>query len=135
MVYGRAAWLPIDFPEDSSMTNENDRLFALINQLPHIREKACTTVTRSQTKQKDWHDRKVRTPIKFQIGDKVLYFKITLDQLHSDKFDQKWKGLYYVHQVLPNGAYKIRTLEGQVLSAPINGNLLKMYHEFLYLYK
>jgi len=132
MVYGRAAWLPIDFPEDSSMTNENDRLFALINQLSHIRKKARTTVTRSQTKQKDWHDRKVRTPIKFQIGDKVLYFKVTLDQSHLGKFDQKWKELYYVHQVLPNGVYKIRTLEGQVLSAPINGNLLKMYHESLY---
>ena len=89
MVYERAAWLPIDFPEDSSMTNKNDRLFALINQLPHIRKKARTTVTRSQTKQKDQHDRKVRTPIKFQIGDKVLYFKVTLDQSHLSKFDQK----------------------------------------------
>ena len=56
-----------------------------------------------------------------------MYFKTKLDQSHTGKFEPKWKGPYYIHQVLPNGAYKLRTIEGNVLATPINANLLKNY--------
>ena len=51
------------------------------------------------------------------------------DQSHSGKLNPKWKGPFYIHDVLPHGAYKLRTIEGQVLSAPVNGSLLKHYRE------
>ncbi len=131
MVYGRSARLPIDETEDASPLNENDRLYTLINDVPHIRSKVCDTVKHAQIIQKDFHDRKIKKPHEFQISDKVLYFKVALDQSHSGKLNPKWKGPYYVHQVLPNGAYKLRTMEGQILAAPANGNFLKPYLEHL----
>ena len=131
MVYGRSARLPIDETEDASPLNENDRLYTLINDVPHIRSKVCDTVKHAQIMQKDFHDRKIKKPHGFQISDKVLYFKVALDQSHSGKLNPKWKGPYYVHQVLPNGAYKLRTMEGQILAAPANGNFLKPYLEHL----
>ena len=71
----------------------------------------------------------MKKEIKFQIEDKVLYFKAAQDQSHSGKLNQKWKGPYYIHDVLPHGAYKIRNLEGGIVKTPINGNLLKLYFE------
>jgi hypothetical protein len=130
LVYGRSARLPMDETEDASPTNENDRLHLLIDDVPHIRSKARDTIYHVQTKQKDFHDKKLKKPCDFQIGDKVLYFKVALDQSHSGKFNPKWKGPYYVHQVLPNGAYKLRTMEGLVLDVPVNGNLLKLYRDY-----
>src|SRR3954449_554438 len=97
LVYGRSARLPIDETEDASPTNENDRLHLLIDDVPHIRSKACDTIFHVQTKQKDFHDKKLKKPCDFQIGDKVLYFKVALDQSHSGKFNPKWKEPYYVH--------------------------------------
>ena len=129
LVYGRSARLPIDFTENDDPNNLPDRLSYLINDVPQIREKARNQVTQAQIKQKDRHDMKLKKPIVFQIGDKILYFKAAQDQSHSGKLNTKWKGPYYVHQVLPNGAYKIRTMEGQVLLTPVNGKLLKPYYD------
>ncbi|CAI2200480.1 12300_t:CDS:1, partial [Funneliformis geosporum] len=41
------------------------------------------------------------------------------------KLDQKWKGPYYIHQLLLNISYKIRELDSRVLRTPVNGDLLK----------
>jgi hypothetical protein len=129
MVYGRLSRLPMDPLEDKNPSNENDRLRQLIDNVPQIRQKARNEVLQAQTKQKDRHDAKLKKPTGFLIGDKVLYFKVAQNQSHSGKLNPKWKGPYYIHDVLPHGTYKLRTMEGQVLSAPINGNLLKIYHE------
>ena len=45
----------------------------------------------------------------------------------SGKLDPKWKGPYHIHDIIGNGAYKIRELNGKVLKTPINGSLLKIY--------
>ena len=44
---------------------------------------------------------------------------------HHDKFGEKWKGPFYIHEVYGKGAYKLRTLEGKVLKNPYNGDHLK----------
>lgn len=129
MVYGRAARLPLDAEESADQMAENDRLYHLINDVPHIRQKARYQVLQEQNKQMERHKHITKRPINFQIGDKVLYFKAAQDQSHSGKLNPKWKGPFYIHDVLPNGAYKLRTMETQVLATPINGNLLKYYRE------
>ncbi|RHZ71089.1 hypothetical protein Glove_262g76 [Diversispora epigaea] len=48
---------------------------------------------------------------------------------HTGKLEPKWKGPFYIHNRLTQGVYKLRTLNGKVLLAPINGSLFKMYHE------
>ena len=97
--------------------------------MSHIREKVHLQITGEQEKQKNHYGSEVPKPIRFKIGDQVLYFRTQLDQSHSRKFEPKWKGSYYIYQVLPNGAYKLRTIEGNVLNAPVNADLLKEYHD------
>lgn len=129
LVYGRAARLPMDLDQPPNPDITNARIIDLIDEIPQIRRKARNQVSQAQIKQKDHHDRKMKKANHFEIGDKVLYFNVTLDQSHSGKFNPKWKGPFIVQQVLPHGAYKLQTVDGQSLSTPINGNLLKHYHE------
>jgi hypothetical protein len=129
MVYGRSARLPMDHLEEDDQMAENDRLHHLIDDVPQIRQKAKAQVLQAQNKQKEKHGQISKNTIDFQIGDKVLYFKVAQDQSHSGKLNPKWKGPFYIHDVRPHGAYKLCTIEGQVLSAPVNGSLLKIYHE------
>ena len=63
----------------------------------------------------------------YQIGDQVLYYKAMLDKQWSEKLDPKWKGPYYIYDIIENGAYKIRELNGKVLKTPVNRSLLKIY--------
>ena len=129
LVYGRAARLPIDPEESPEPLATNDRLVELIDDVPQIRVQAKRQITQSQNKQKDRHDRKMEKSNQFRIGDKVLYFNVMLDHSHSGKFKPKWRGPFIIQQVLPHGAYKLQTMDGQSLQTPVNGNLLKEYHE------
>jgi hypothetical protein len=135
LVYGRNATLPIDNPDDPDdiCTNQDfllqDRVDHLINKLPLVRQDAKTQIQLAQQKQKNYHDKNTRISVTFNIGDKVLYFEAAKDKTHSGKLDQKWKGPYYIHQVLLNGSYKIRELDGRVFCTPVNGDLLKVYKD------
>ena len=45
------------------------------------------------------------------------------------KLNEKWKRPFFIHDILPNGVYKLCTIDGKVLAIPININLLKLYHD------
>ena len=47
----------------------------------------------------------------------------------SGKLSQKWKGPYYIHEIIGKGAYKLRTLEGKVLRSSYNVKHLKEYFD------
>jgi len=47
----------------------------------------------------------------------------------SAKLENKWIGPYYIHDVLKDNVYKLRTLEGKAVKNVIHGNRLKLYHE------
>jgi len=128
LLYGREAKLPIDTMEEVDVTLK-DRLQTIVDDLPQIRESTRQKVDLEQSKQKSRHDRHLRKEVQFSIGDKVLYYNAAMDKQWSGKLNPKWKGLYYIHQVLLNGSYKLRTIEGNVLRTPVNGNLLKMYFD------
>ena len=133
LVYGRNARLPIDQHEKENLQVEHDHIQQIVDQLPITRAAAKERIGHAQVKQKNKHDVKVHKPQGFEIGNKVLYFNVTLDHSHSGKFKPKWKGPFVIHQQLPNGAYKLITTDGQLIATPINGNLLKPYKEPLFL--
>ena len=133
LVYGRSAKLPIDCTSDAVQPSETlpNYVGKLVNDLPHIREKVQVNINRAQGKQKEYHNRNLSRNISYQIGDKVLYYKAAQAKQWSGKLDPKWKGPYYIHQVLLNGSYKLRDVEENVLRTPVNGSLLKVYHDHL----
>ena len=63
----------------------------------------------------------------FQIGDKVLYYNAAKEKQWSGKLEEKWKGPYYIHEIVSKGSYKIKTMEGRIQKTPVNGELLKEY--------
>lgn len=128
LVYGRQAKLPIDEAKESEDTL-NDRIQELIDEVPQLRIKAKEKVTKSQERQKELYNQKLRKVINYEIGNKVLYYNAAKEKQWSGKLDPKWKGPYYIHQVLLNGSYKLRTMDGKVLTTPVNGALLKMYYD------
>jgi hypothetical protein len=65
----------------------------------------------------------------YEIGNKVLIYEAAKQTSHTGKLDPKWKGPYYIHDLIYSGVYKLRTLDRKVLRTPINGSLLKLYNE------
>ena len=44
------------------------------------------------------------------------------------KFQLKWEGMFVVETVYSNGAYRLVTLDGDILMMPVNGKFLKKYY-------
>jgi hypothetical protein len=128
LVYGRHPQMPHMDVEEIVEGNILDRLYSIIEELPTQREIAKRNIATSQRKQKERHDLKIDPERRFKIGDKVLMYDAARDKHFTGKLKPKWKGPYYIHNVLKNGAYKLRTTEGKVLTAPINILLLKRYY-------
>jgi Integrase zinc binding domain/Integrase core domain len=128
LTYGRDAVLPVD---DLSQNNENltQRIAHMLDKLPHDREDTRKRIDQQQVKQKIYHDRHIKTNIQFKIGDKVLLYRAEKEKQWTGKLENKWKGPYYIHLVLPNDSYKIRQMDGKVLTTPFNGRLLKLYSD------
>ena len=101
----------------------------LLEELPKIRQKAKLQNDKTQGKQKEYHDKRIkRKQNNFEIGDKVLYYNAAKEKQWTGKLEEKWKGPYYIHEIMLNGSYKIKETNGKVLKTPVNGELLKRYN-------
>lgn len=126
LIYGRTARLPMD--NDEKEMTMKERLSYLLEELPQIRREAKRQNDKSQEKQKEYHDKKIKKREKFEIGDKVLYYNAAKEKQWSGKLEDKWKGPYYIQQELLNGSYKLKETDGRILKTPVNGELLKKYN-------
>ena len=79
LVYRRSARLPIDLDQESNSQVTNDHLLELIDEVSQVQKKVKSQVLQAQIKQKDRHDKKLKRANQFKIGEKVLYFNVTLD--------------------------------------------------------
>jgi hypothetical protein len=129
LVYGRAARFPtiegLEYTEENLLT----RLYNLTTILSNERSLTQTRIHKQQQKQKEYHDRKIISPTVYEIGDKVLVYDAAKHTSHTGKLNNKWKGPFYIHDRPYQGVYKLRTIDGKVLQTPLNGSLLKKYHE------
>ena len=115
LVYGRTANFPLKKGLEIAETNLLTRLFTLTNELPVTRGQTQTRITKQQQKQKEYHDRRIVTPVTYEIGNKVLLYEAAKQTSHTGKLEPKWKGPYYIHDLVYPGVYKLRTLDGKVL--------------------
>ena len=135
LTYGRQVITPIDIEMEPANQLESTleteivrRACSIIDKLEVNREIALQNIQKSQIKQKEHYD-KNKVQKSFQIGDKVLMKRMETQHWHHDKFGEKWKGPYYIHNVFDKGTYKLRSMEGKVLKNPYNGDHLKLYIE------
>src|ERR1041385_988640 len=131
MVYGREAILPIDDNNQDEEISEKDSLLKRTYDIINLKEKRSEVldiIEGTQEKQKKRHDEKIEED-KFEIGDKVLLKDTAKEKQWSGKLSQKWKGPYYIHQVIGKGAYKLRDMNGRVLKAARNIKHLKKYYD------
>ncbi|XP_074300859.1 uncharacterized protein LOC141632192 [Silene latifolia] len=62
------------------------------------------------------------------VGDLVLRRVFENTKNHkADKFGYKWEGPYEVESIVKNGAYRLMTMQGQILHKPWNIRHLKQY--------
>ena len=136
LVYGREATLPVDFAVPTArsqiaMTNPQEdlmnRIHHMTGQFEYARINAQDNIEKSQQKQKERHDGQLTSVQQYKIGDSVLMYRSELK--NRKKLEDRWKGPYYIHNVLSNRAYKLRMLDDKILKVPINGNRLKLYHQ------
>ncbi|HVI21389.1 MAG TPA: DDE-type integrase/transposase/recombinase [Bacillus sp. (in: firmicutes)] len=131
MVYGREAILPIENLEINEDFGQNAimrRTYELI-ELTEERSKALRRIEISQGQQKRRHDDKIKRETILKIGDKVLLKDAAKEKQWSGKLSSKWKGPYYIHEIIGKGVYKLRTIEGQVLKTCYNIKHLKKYYD------
>ena len=135
LTYGRQVITPIDIEMEPANQSESTleteivrRACSIIDKLEVNREIALQNIQKSQVKQKEHYD-KNKVQKSFQIGDKVLMKRMETQHWHHDKFGEKWKDPYYIHNVFDKGTYKLRSMEGKVLKNPYNGDHLKLYIE------
>jgi hypothetical protein len=138
LLHGYQATLPLEFslptfnlqetPTQSSQNWINDQINWLENNLKIIQEKTQQKILHQQSIYKEWYDIKNRTTTqRFKIGDQVLRHRFELGNTKQNKLKQQFDGPYYIHDVLPNGVYKLRLSTGEILQKTINSNHLKIY--------
>ena len=129
LLYGRKPQMPTTNMDEILQPTILDRLYTLLEEFPQQQEQARRNIHKEQQRQKRRFDQKVTKYKKFKIGDKVLMYDAARDKHFTGKLKPKWKGPLYIHDILPNDVFKLRTMEGKVLAAPINLFLLKPYFD------
>ncbi|KAG9300052.1 hypothetical protein G9A89_018329 [Geosiphon pyriformis] len=129
LTYERTAMLPISFTVETYPAQPIDEN----NFQETLQQRAYTLLTathieHSQAQQKEWHDDKLPSVTnKFKIGNKVLLHRTKAKKQWNGKFENKWDGLFFIHEVLGNGSYKLR-LDDKILAKVAHGDHLKHYH-------
>lgn len=98
-------------------------------RLDKTRNVAKDNIRKAQEVQKHQFDKKVKKDV-FKEGDEVLMRDSAQDNVHGNKFEDKYKkGTFKIVQNFGNGTYKIQENqpEYRVLKKPISGDKLKRY--------
>uniref|UniRef100_A0A2N9G4C6 Uncharacterized protein n=1 Tax=Fagus sylvatica TaxID=28930 RepID=A0A2N9G4C6_FAGSY len=137
LVYGVEVVLPLErqipflrIAIQEGLTNEENARLRLeeLKALDEKRLEAQQHLECYQARLSRAFNKKVK-PRSFQQGDLVLAVRRPINTLHKigNKFTSKWDGLYVVHEVYTNGAYKIVDKNG-IRVGPINARFLKRYY-------
>ena len=92
------------------------------------RENAKKHFTKHQQIVKAWFDRGSSSNQELQVDDLVLRW----DKAHEDKgelmkFQRLWLGPYAIAEKLGPSTFHLQTLQGQLDTLSVNGNILKRY--------
>src|SRR6266542_2414647 len=128
LIYGQEAILPFDEDNKIKITL-GERVDELSTKFTQIKKKALKNIEKSQSNQKKYHDRKIKRKSNLNIEDKVLLYDAAKAKQWNGKLEEKWKGPYFIYDKLLNGSYKLKDLKGNIFKTPVNGEILKRYHD------
>ena len=135
LVYGLDVTLPIHLKLPmyrllQNFSSDQDAIQNRVNQLIELdknRRKSLDQSIRNSNKIKRTFDKSTR-PGSFQVGDTVLLWDKRREKPGKHgKFDILWMGPYIIDKVAGANSFYLKDLEGERLSLPMNGLLLKMF--------
>ena len=139
LVFGDETVIPLEIEIPSlrialkDVMKEPQYLEARLNQLEALDEKRINALKQLRTYQqriKRSYGKKV-VPKNFEVGDMVLQENISnstaKDELKG-KLEPNWVSPYIIIEVFGRGAYRLSTLDGEILTNPINARHLKKYY-------
>ncbi|KAG9303097.1 hypothetical protein G9A89_005055 [Geosiphon pyriformis] len=138
LTYGRTATLPINFivktysmqpiNKENFQETLQKRAYTLLSTLKEKRHIAGSYIKYFQALQKERHDNKLPSVTnEFKVGNKVFLHETKAEKQWSEKFEHKWNGPFYIHEILDNKSYKLR-FDDKVLAKVTHKNRLKYYY-------
>ena len=130
LTYGADAMLPVEIQHTSwrainhsSEINDVNMMMRL-DLLPEVREAAkVKTYATKQLAARRYNTKVI--PRSLKLGDLVL--RKRMDRTNENKLSPNWEGPFRISEVLGNGAYHLKTLEGAKIPRSWNTSHLKPY--------
>jgi hypothetical protein len=135
LVYGLDVTLPVHLKLPvyqllQAFNTDQNAVPNKMNQLIELDENIRKTFDhslKSQDKVKKAFDKSSRKR-DFQVGDTVLLWDKGREKTGKHgKFDSLWTGPYLIHSIAGTNSFNLSHLDGEVLSLPVNGQLLKLF--------
>ena len=130
LVYGSDAMIPVEIQESSPRfqnfvaEESNEERSVNLDLLDEVREEARIKAKALKIRVEYKHKSKLK-PRQFQVPD------LEMRKAHPYELENKlspiWTGPFHVIEVLENGVYKLKTLEGGIIPRTWNGANLKFY--------
>nr|GEZ91797.1 hypothetical protein [Tanacetum cinerariifolium] len=108
------------------LTKAGVNRFLHINELDEMRLDTYESSISYKGRTKRWHDKRIKTPTKYEKGDKVLFFNSRL-RLFPRKLKSRWYEPFSVSKDMNNGAIKLYDEDGNELI--INKQWVKPYQK------
>ncbi|GJT96224.1 hypothetical protein Tco_1091742 [Tanacetum coccineum] len=110
------------------LTKAGENQFLQINELDEMRLDAYESSISYKERTKMWHDKRIKLPINYEKGDKVLLFNSRL-RLFPKKLKSRWYGPFTVSKDMKNGAIELYDEEGSEFI--VNKQWVKQYQKNL----